>query len=119
MSMELDILSDVRKALEEMEGQNHRDKIETLSLLIKKYAHFGSCELLIGEEELNETISGAISLVANRTFPVFLGFKKVKVRQEDQVKLCLLESFVSVLNKRNCLKKVPRFNYIEDSFKED
>lgn len=119
MTVGFDILSDVNMVLKEMENQNHKDRAETLTLLLKKYMHNNSCELLIGEAELNETIMNASSILIRKSFPIFLGSKKSRVRQDDQAKLCLLESFISVLNKKNCFKRLPKFDYQEDSFKED
>ena len=107
---------DIRRFFEQIEKQNHSDQIKTLRNLLDKYIHLSSAEYLMDYHDLNSIIGGAKTAFANKTFPVFLGDKKRKVGQSEQSNLCIVESVIGHLNKNDCLKKLPKFDYREDKF---
>ena len=105
---------DILRFFEQIENQNSNDKIQTLRNLLDKYIHLSTADYLMDSHDLNMIISNAKTLFSQKTFPVFLGDKKSKVMEAEQANLCVIESVVSHLNKKECLKKIPKFKYKQD-----
>jgi len=107
---------DIRRFFEQIEKQSHSDQIQTLSNLLDKYIHLSTSDYMMDYHDLNSILGGAKNKFANKTFPVFLGNKKRKVGQSEQANLCVIEAVIGHLNKNDCLKRLPKFDYKEDKF---
>ena len=109
---ELDI--DIMRFFEQIENQEPNDKIKTLRLLMDKYIHLSKSSHMMDNADLFNIISQAKSMFARKAFPVFFGERCSKVLQSDQPNLCVIESTIVYLNKNDCLKKMPKFDYREN-----
>lgn len=107
---------DIKRFFEQIEKQNHNDQIETLRNLLDKYIHLSNSDYMMDYHDLNMIISGAKGKFVSKTFPVFLGDKRRRVSEEKQANLCLIESAIEYLNKNDCFKKLPKFDYKENKF---
>jgi hypothetical protein len=101
---------DMARFLDNIETQNRNDRLETLRNLMDKYLHLTTCEHVMDHHDLINIISNAKGSFANNTFPIYLGDKKIQVSPSDLSNLCVIESTVSYLNNKECLKKMPKFN---------
>lgn len=108
--------SDIKRFFEQIEKQNHNDQLQTLRNLLDKYIHLSSCDFVMDYHDLSSIVSHAKGVFTNKNFPVFLGKKKRRVYESEQANLCMVEATVSYLNKNDCLKKLPKFDYKEDKF---
>jgi len=115
MSVKDTLDSDIINFFEHIDTQNINDKKKTLLQLIDKYIHLTKAEFLMDKHDLEVIISNAKTLMAQSTFPVNLGNSKRRVHENEQVALCLVESTVSHLNKKDCLKRLPKFDYRDDT----
>jgi hypothetical protein len=108
--IELDIIG----FFKQIETQNSNDKKESLRLLLNKLIHLSTAEFVMDKLDLEIITNGAKQLMATKTFPVYLGKAKNRVYEDDQVRICLIESVISYFNKNDCLKKIPVFDYREN-----
>lgn len=114
-------MSDLRDELEKdivgffkhIEDQEHNDKLVTLRLLMDKYIHLSKSTFLMGKIELNEITSRAKDIFAKKTMPMHIGPGRSLVGRDDQPTMCIVEATIEVLNNRECLKKLPKFDYKE------
>ena len=107
---------DMKRFFEQIERQGTNDRKETLRNLFDKYIHLSNSDILLDRHDLGVIISNAKDRFSSKTFPVYLGEKKKKVDADDQANLCVIESTIGFLNKNDCLKKLPKFNYKENKF---
>jgi hypothetical protein len=118
MSVRDTLDTDIINFFENIESQDINDRRQTLRNLMDKYIHLTKATLLMDKHDLEVIISGAKSLMAGKTFPVVLGDNKRRVHENEQVTLCIVESTVSHLNKKDCLKRLPKFDYRSDTLEE-
>lgn len=107
---------DIKRFFEQIETQNFNDQKETLRNLFNKYIHLSKADHVMDYYDLNDIVSNAKGKFSRKTFPVFLGKKRRKVMDTEQANLCIIESVISHLNQKDCLKKLPKFDYKEDKF---
>lgn len=111
MSIKKSVEDDIYIALEQMERQGIEDKRITLTNLLNKYTHLDSCDYLLDFYDLGTIVSSAKGIMANKTFPCYIGKNKKRVFQEDIVSLCVAEATIKLINGKDCLKKTPKFDY--------
>lgn len=116
MNMKEQVEFDIRAFFEQINNQSSGDQRETLRLLLEKYTHLSKADYLMDKTDLDSIIGNAKQLMATKTLPVFLGKAKRRVMEHEQANLCVIESTISHLNKNNCLLKLPKFEYKEDTF---
>ena len=107
---------EINEAITNMETQTTNDKRETLRNIIDKYVHLSTAEHLLDDHDLREIISGAKTLFANKSMPTCMGDSIRKTAPADEANVCVIEATISALNKRDCLKKLPKFDYRDDKF---
>lgn len=105
---------DILRFLENIETQNTSDKIQTLRHLFDKYLHLSQAELLLDAHDLSVIINNAKSIFATQSVPIHLGVTKRPVGPADLPNLCVIEATVAHLNKKDCLKKMAKFDKRED-----
>ena len=118
MGLNDNVSKDVIETLENLETQYHTDKIQTLTLLLEKYIHKNKAVHLMDNHDLNNIVSLAKNRMANTSFPKFLklGSLTKQVPQNNQVHICLIEATIEHVNKLECLKRLPKFDYQENKF---
>lgn len=109
---------DIKRFFEQIDTQSYDDQTKTLRNLLDKYVHLSTADYLMDSHDLRTIIGSAKSLFAQKTFPMFLGEKTRKVESSDQPNLCVIEAVIGHLNKNDCLKRLPKFDYREDRLKE-
>lgn len=119
MSVRETLEADIIAFFKQIESQNTNDQRQTLRLLIDKYIHLTTSSMLMDKHDLEVIVSSAKTLMSQKTFPAYLGNNKRRVGEEEQATVCIIESTISHLNKNDCLKRLPKFDYREDSFTED
>ena len=111
--------TDIRRFMDNIENQNHSDRIETLKNMFDKYLHLNTCDYLMDYYDLNIIIGSAKGKYSRDTMPVYLGEKKRKVGQHELGNMAIVEATITHLNRNGCLKKIPKFDKREDTFQED
>jgi hypothetical protein len=105
-----EIDADIRRFFEEIEKQSLNDKLTTLRMLLDKYIHLNTCDLMMDERDMKNIISLAKGNFATNTAPVYLGDNKYKVNPADIPNLHVIEATINYLSNNDCLKKIPKFN---------
>ena len=111
MTLKESVESDIRKFLNDIEDQSLDDKIRTLRLLMDKYIHLTTADLLLEKYDFEMIKSGAITLYTEKKWPKKLGKYEDDIVGNEVPKVCLIESTITYLNSKDCLKKLPKFNY--------
>lgn len=114
MNLKEQVETDIFRALENLETQNKNDQLETLRNLVDKYVHLSTAEHVLNDHDLREIIGSAKQMFASKTMPTFIGPRKRKTAPDEEANLCVIEATIGALNKRDCLKKLPKFDYKED-----
>lgn len=109
---QLDI--DILRFLENIESQNVSDRIQTLRHMFDKYIHLSKAEHMMDAHDLSMIINDAKNIFATQTMPIYLGSTKRLVNAVDLPNLCLTEAVIAHLNKKDCLKKMVKFDKRED-----
>jgi len=115
MGVKDEIDTDIINFFKQIENQNTNDKQKTLKNLIDKYAHISQSDYMMDWYDLQSIVNCAKTLFSNKSFPMFLGDKRKRVNQNEQANLCVIEETVRHLNHKECFKKLPRFDFREDS----
>lgn len=105
---------DILRFLENIETQNTSDKIQTLRHLFDKYIHLSQAELLLDAHDLAVIVNNAKSIFASQSMPVHVGPNKRLISPVDLPNLCVIEATIEFLNKKDCLKKMIKFDKRED-----
>lgn len=117
--MNNNIYKDVVEALETLDNQAYSDKVRTLTMLIEKYVHKNKADHLMGYRDLHSIIDKAKQKMSTENFPKYLEstskFNNIRKVEENYNKhICVIESTILHLNKLDCLKRLPKFNYKQD-----
>jgi hypothetical protein len=105
---------DILRFLENIEKQDQSDKIQTLRNLFDKYMHLNTSTYLMDAYDLSIIINDAKTIFSQKTMPVHIGSSKRLVYPADLPNYCVIESTIKFLNKKDCLKKLPKFDERED-----
>lgn len=116
MSLKDQIEGDISNFFANIENLGVNDQKETLRILLSKYAQLSSSDFLLDKNNLDQIIDNAKTLMSNKTMPMFLGEKKRRIPEHEQATVCLIESTISQLNKNDCLKRLPKFDYKDNKF---
>lgn len=116
MNLKEEIEVDILNFFNTIDVSGTSDRKEKLRELLSKYAQISSSELLMDDSDLRSITANAIGLMANRTLPMFLGTNKKQVQQEHQHVVCIIESTISQLNNKDCLKKLAKFAFKDNKF---
>jgi hypothetical protein len=113
MGLNDDVHRDVIETIECLESQCHSDRITTLRLLLEKYIHKNRATHLMEYRDLHSIIENSKGILANMSLPKSLGYGSLikEVPQDNLVHLCLVESAIGHLNRIDCFKRVPKFDY--------
>ena len=81
-----------------------------------KYIHLSKSDHVLDDHDLRTIIGSAKTKFANEKMPIHLGKGRRLVSQVDLPNLCVIEATIGHLNKTDCLKKIPKFDKVEDKF---
>lgn len=116
MSLKDQIDGDISSFFKNIENLGINDQKDTLRILLSKYAQLSSSEFLMDKINLDSIIDNAKTLMSTKTMPMFIGAKKKKVPEHEQATVCIIESTISHINKNDCLKRLPKFDYRDNKF---
>jgi hypothetical protein len=101
---------DIKRFLENIENQNENDKLQTLRNLFDKYLHLNTSDYLMDHSDLFSIISSSKKKFSEENVPVKLGSNKRVVNQQDLPNLFIIEATIGHLKKKDCLKKMAKFD---------
>ena len=112
------IYKDVIETLSTLETQCHSDKVQTLTLLLNKYQHLNKVDHLMDYHDLQSIVNQSKKILESMSCPKFLksGILTKRIEQGDQIHLALAEATINRINRLDCLKRLPRFDYRENKF---
>lgn len=111
MSIKDQLDSDIEDFFQNIEKQLPESKRKTLKLLLDKYAHLYSTPVLLDKHDFDMVKSHAHSFFVNSAFPKRVGSDKREIGSYEANILSIIEGTISVLNSRECFKKLPKFDY--------
>lgn len=103
--------ADMIEFFENIEKQLPEARKKTLKLLIDKYAHLMSTPVMLDKHDYEMIRDSAQRFFINSAFPKYLGEKKRMVDSYEANVLSIIEGTITVLNSKECFKKLPKFDY--------
>lgn len=109
---------DIRRFFEQIESQHFNDQIQTLRNLLDKYLHLSTSDHMMDYYDFNSIVGAAKNKFASESFDKHLqaGLTKRKIMPAEIPNILLIEATVAHLNKIECLKKLPKFDYKLDQY---
>jgi hypothetical protein len=114
--MKQNLEADIQNFFNQIDSQTDSDQKQTLRLLLDKYIHLTKSDMMMDKHDLESIIAMAKAVMVEKTMPVTMGKNKRRVHPDQLTTLCVIEATISHLNKTECLKRLPKFDYREDSF---
>lgn len=117
MSIQDQLESDISAFFRNIEGQLPEARKKTLKLLIDKYAHLYSTTVVLDKHDFDMIKDHARQFFVNSSFPKKIGSTKnpgytnKEISGGDINVLSIIEGTISVLNGKECLKRLPKFDY--------
>lgn len=110
-SIKEELEHDVVAFFEQIENQDINAQRQTLRNLMDKYIHLTKSTHIMDSHDLREIISDAKSRFVRESAVVYLksGSLTRRVQQDELANLFVIESTVAHLNKKDCLKKLAKF----------
>lgn len=110
-SIKEELEHDVRVFFELIENQDINAQRQTLRNLMDKYIHLTKSEYIMDSHDLREIISDAKTRFSREKAVIYLdsGSLTRRVQQDELANLFVIESTVTHLNKKDCLKKLAKF----------
>lgn len=93
------------------------DKKKLLKKLIEKYTEQSHSDFLINYAEFKQVIDNAKSIYAQQPVPLYLckSNREYRLSEQETLYVALLQSFIGIINKNECLKKFIRLGFQKDS----
>jgi len=114
-----EIDQDVLVFFDKIDGLGHRDKVEMLRLILKKYALLSQADCLLDKHDLLDISSKAKKNMSEDNGVVFLGERRSRLDYDEIRMKCIADAVISVLNHKECFKRLPKFDVREDLYPED
>lgn len=111
MSLQDQLEADIAAFFENIEKQLPEAKKRTLKLLIDKYAHLMSTPVLLDKHDFDMIKDHAHKFFVSSGFPKKLGSNRREISGGEANILSIIEGTITVLNGKDCLKKLPKFDY--------
>lgn len=111
MSIKDQLEADIHAFFENIEKQLPESKVKTLRLLIDKYAHLSSTPVLLDKNDFEMIKSNAHRFFVDSSFPKKVGSNKREIGSDEANVLSIIEGTITMLNGRECFRKLPKFDY--------
>ena len=111
MGIEDKVDFDIINFFNDIESQDFDDRKKTLKILLDKYIHLTKSTFLMDKHDLDSIVSSSKGIFTNQRMPIFLGKNARKVYEGDLPTICIVEATIGHLNKNDCFKKLPKFDY--------
>lgn len=109
--LETKIRQDAMDFLNTTDRMSYNDKIQMLTNLLQKYAILGKSDVMLNKKDLINIVSTSKLKFTELTMPVEMSDSEIPVHQNELGALCIIESTIAFLNKNDCLKRLPKFDY--------
>lgn len=113
VSLKQDLEHDIAQFLREMEKMLPEDQKKHLFMLVEKYCHITTSTMLLDKYDLDMIKSAAHSIWLDKPARAYLGKNRREVTSGDINVLRIVEGTIAHLNSKDCLKKLPKFDYKE------
>ncbi len=113
MSLKEDLEQDITQFFREIDDMLPEGKKKHLKLLFDKYCHISTSDVLFDKSDLDMIKSLAHSRWLDKAGRAYLGKKRIEVSGGDIDVLRMVEGTIVYLNSKDCLKKLPKFDYKE------
>jgi len=103
---------DILRFFENIDNQDESGKRQTLRDLMDKYIHLSRSTYLMDSYDLKEIISGAKNAFSRDSAVIYIksGSISRRVCQDELANLFVIEATISHLSKKDCLKRLPKFD---------
>jgi len=102
---------ELREYLEKEPNLRREDRLVYLKAIMGKHLEFSKLEHVVNKGDLFEIISGAKSTCTTQRMPVRISRKQIDSSETTHV--CIMESFISYLNRMHLLNKLVKFDYTD------
>lgn len=112
MSLQEEIERDINQFFREIQNMPGQDQKKALKNLMDKYFHLTTATILFDASDYKLIKNHAGHLYTSRSWPKKMktGFSR-EVEGADAVNISIVEATILHLNSKDCLKKVPKFDY--------
>ena len=111
MSIKEQLEADIYAFFENIEKQTAQDKRKTLLLLFDKYLHLFSTPVLLDKHDFEMIKDHARKFLIDSAFPKKVGTNRREISPSEANILSVIEGTIAVLNSKECLRKLPKFDY--------
>ena len=103
---------DIKRFFEQIENQDASSQIQTLRNLIDKYVHLSTANYMMDSHDLSSIVSDAKARFARDSAVIYIksGSISRRVQQDELANLFVIEAAIAHLNKKDCLKRMPKFD---------
>ena len=111
MSIQDQLEEDIHAFFENIEKQLPDARKKTLKQLIDKYAHLFSTPVLLDKSDFDMIKDHAHRFFINSAFPKKVGANRREFTTYEANTVAVIEGTISVLNNKECFRKLPKFDY--------
>lgn len=111
MSLKDQLEVDIHLFFENIETQDPTSRAKTLRQLIDKYAHLSTAPCILDKYDFNAVKEAAHNFYTRSAFPKKIGSNRQEICAIEANVLAIIEGTITVLNGKDCLKKIAKFDY--------
>ena len=107
-----DIERDILDFLSKVDSLKHSDRKELLTLIFKKHILTNKSDVMLSYDDFQMVVSNAKTLYTQIAFPVKLTDERGNTKDvtgNEIANFCVAESMISLLNRKEALKRLPVF----------
>jgi len=104
---------DISRFFNDIEKMTDGDKKKTLLNLFDKYIHLSSVTVLFNKQDFERIKGNGIALYNDRAWPKKFNNSYLEISASEAPHMCWVEATIAYLNGKDCLKKLPKFDYKE------
>lgn len=116
-NQETKIRQDALNFINNLDKMPHRERVAKLIELLQEHADMGTKDVVLDHSDLLSIVGEANKLWVNSSTPMEIsktakdmGHNYVTLNYSEYNQLCLIKGTISVLNGKECFKKIPKFN---------
>lgn len=108
---EEELKADIKKALADIEKQLPEHQVKTLMLVFQKHLNLNQGTMLMDKHDFDMIKSFAHREIIDKAFPKYVGSNRREISAQEANVLCIIEATISYLYSKDCLNKLPKFDY--------
>ena len=102
---------DIKEALVNIEKQLPEHQVKTLMLVFQKHLNLNQGTMLLDKGDFDMIRSFAHKEFLDKAFPKYVGSNRREISHTEANMLCIIEATISYLYSKDCLNKLPKFDY--------